>query len=342
MHMLDFTKGRAAISFRGETPWHGYGTTILEGDDLDTIIRKSGADYEVIERPVFYGVRGNDGKKRAVKIDGKKALLRGDTQGYLSIVGSDYHTVQPRKVFEFFRELLKKQGLSIETGGVLKDGNIVWALAKVDDDFRVFGQDKIQPYVLVATSYDLSLSTTAMFTGIRVVCFNTLSFSGAFTAKEDRNDVFKVRHDREFNITEAHGKLGLNEAAWLDHKRQIENLASLHVAPEEVLEYFYTVAGQDDKIVRNEDNGNIISFPEPGRVVKQFVNAYHNGPGAGLRSAKGTMWGAVNAVTFYQDHLAPAGDRGKRFTSTTFGGGNVRKQHAFELALVKFEEARAA
>lgn len=341
MHLLDFTKGRAAIAFKGETPWHGYGQTINPDDDLDTIICKAGADYDVVERPIFYGVESN-GKRKPVVISSKKALLRGDTQDFLSVVGNDYHTVQPRKVFEFFRELLKKQGLSIETGGVLKDGNIVWALAKVDDDFRVFGQDKIQPYVLVATSYDLSMSTTAMFTGIRVVCFNTLSFSGAFTASEDRSDVFKVRHDREFNIEEAHGKLGLNEAAWLEHKRRVERLASLTVTPDEVLEYFYDVAGQGEKIVRNEDNGNIISFPEPSRVVKQFINAYHNGPGAELRSAKGTMWGALNAVTFYQDHLAPAGNRGKRFTSATFGGGNVRKQHAFELALAKFEEAAAA
>lgn len=342
MHLLDFTKGRAAIAFRGETPWHGYGSIINPDDDLDTIITKAGADYDVIERPVFYGVQGNEGKRRAVTIPGKKALLRDDTQDFLSIVGSDYHTVQPRKVFEFFRELLKKQGLSIETGGVLKDGNIVWALAKVDDDFTVYGQDRIDPYVLVATSYDLSLSTTAMFTGIRVVCFNTLNFSGAFTASDEQQGVFKVRHDREFSITEAHGKLGLNEAAWMEHKRQIQRLASLTVTPDEVLEYFYTVAGQDDKIVRNEDNGNIITFPEPGRVVKQFINAYHNGPGANLRSAKGTMWGAVNAVTFYQDHLAPAGNRGKRFTSATFGGGNVRKQHAYDLALAKFEEAAVA
>ena len=39
MHALDFTKGRAAIAYKGETPWHGYGEIILPTDDLDTIIR---------------------------------------------------------------------------------------------------------------------------------------------------------------------------------------------------------------------------------------------------------------------------------------------------------------
>ena len=347
MHALDFTKGRAAIAYKGETPWHGYGEIILPTDDLDTIIRKAGADYDVIERSALVGIQnydenGNENGRSVARIPGKKVLLRGDNQSVLSVVGSDYKVVQPRVVFDFFRQLLNRQGLEIETGGVLKEGNIVWALAKVDDEFRIMGQDAIRPYVLVATSYDLTLSTTAMFTDIRVVCMNTLSFSGAFTADENRTDVFKVRHDREFNITEAHGKLGLNEEAWLEHKRQVENLASLTVSPDEVLEYFYTVAGQGDAIVRDEDTGNIVTFPEPGRVVKQFINAYHNGPGANFRSAKGTMWGAVNAVTFYQDHLAPASNRGQRFTSATFGGGNARKQHAYGLALAKFEEAAAA
>ncbi len=265
-------------------------------------------------------------------IPNRKALLRSDNQAYLSTVGKDYKTVQPAKIMDFFRALVKQQGLEIETAGALKNGNIVWALAKVDDDFTIYGQDRINPYVLVATSYNLELSTTAMLTSVRVVCNNTLTFSGAFTANENRSDVFKVRHDKEFSITEAHGKLGLNKEAWEEHKNQLDSLARLSVSPEEIMEYFYRVAGQDKEIVRNEDNGKVIKLPEPNRVIKSYINAYHNGPGATLRSSQGTMFGAVQAVTFYQDHLAPAGDRGKRFASATFNNGNTRKQAAFKLA----------
>lgn len=99
------------------------------------------------------------------------------------------------------------------------------------------------------------------------------------------------------------------------------------------------MAGQGDQIVRNPENGEVISFPEPGRVVKQFINAFHNGPGSHLVTADGTAFGLLNAVTYYQDHVAPAANNGNRFDSATFGGGNIRKQHARKLALEMFDKA---
>ena len=342
MHLLDFTKGRAAIAYRGELPWHGHGQVIEPTDTIDEIIEKGGLGYDVIERPVYYSYKNDLGKNVPTKIDSRKVLLRGDTQDYLSIVGKDYKVVQPRKVVNFFRDLLGALGISIEVVGALDDGRKVWALAKLDATFDIQGRDRQEIYVLMATSYDGTMSTVAMLTSVRVVCFNTLRFSGAFEADGASTDVYRVTHNQDFSITEAHGKLGLNEDAWLKYQANVENLARFQLSEAEALEYFYLSAGQGDAIVRNEDNGNIISFPEPSRVTKQFINAYLNGPGADLPSAKGTLWGAVNAVTYYQDHVAPASDRGKRFNSATFGGGNVRKQHAFDLALDKFRAAEVA
>jgi phage/plasmid-like protein (TIGR03299 family) len=175
------------------------------------------------------------------------------------------------------------------------------------------------------------MSTQASLTGVRVVCNNTITAAGAYVADEDANS-YKVPHNREFNISEAHGKLGLDLDAWKAYQAKAENLARFTVSPDQALEYFYTVADMGDQIVRNADSGAVVSFPEPTRVVKQFINAYRNGPGAELASASGTAWGLLNAVTYYQDHVAPAADRGKRFDSATFGSGNVRKQHALELA----------
>ena len=337
-HELDFTTGRAAIAYQGDVPWHGFGTKLPADATPDEWRVAAGLDYDVVSRPIFYGVQTDEGKKAQV-ISDRVALLRDDTQDFLSIVSNRYVVAQPSKIFGFFTDLLKQSGLRMETAGALDQGRKIWALAHLDDDFSVFGQDQIKPYVLVATSYDGSLSTTAMFTTIRVVCNNTLRFSGAYGADENSNDVYKVRHDTEFNIGEAHGKLGLDPAAWKQYQTNMDNLARMQVSPEDLLEYFYTVAGQDKDIVRNDENGEIISFPEPGRVVKQFINAMKNGPGADLPSANGTMFGAVQAVTFYQDHLAPSGNRGKRFESATFGSGNLRKQHAMDLALTKLEAA---
>lgn len=338
---LDFTIGRAAIAYSGLVPWHGHGIQMKPGMTFDEWRVAAGLDYEVESRQLFYSRLNTEQKRVAVKVPNKFGLVRTDTEDFLSIVSKDYHIVQPHTVFDFFQDLISKEGLDIEVAGALDGGRKIWALAKLDDEFTLYGRDTQIPYVLVATSYDGSLATQAMLTTTRVVCNNTMRFSGAFDSAETSDSV-KIRHDREFNIAEAHGKLGLDEDAWNAYKANIEQMAAFQLSREDALEYFYLVSGQGDEIVRNADNGNIISFPEPSRVTKQFINAYLNGPGANLRSAEGTLFGAVNAVSFYQDHLAPAHDNGVRFNSSTFGGGNVRKQHAFRLAVEKFEGAVAA
>jgi phage/plasmid-like protein (TIGR03299 family) len=338
---LDYTTGRAAIAYTGKPPWHGEGIKLNPESTFDEWRIAAGLDYEVDKRAIYFSTLDAEGNRKPQIIESKRALIRTDTQEHISIVGKDYHVVQPRKVFEFFQDLVQQEGLAIEVAGALDGGRKIWALAKMDDSYTLHGRDTQIPYVLVATSYDSSLATQAMLTNTRVVCDNTMRFSGAYGSIADADSV-KIRHDREFNIREAHGKLGLDEGAWNEYKTNIANLARFQLSPEDALEYFHIIAGQGDQIVRNEDNGTVISLPEPSRVTKQFINAYLNGPGANYEGSRGTLWGAVNAVTFYQDHLAPASGNGQRFNSSTFGGGNVRKQHAFSLALSKFDEAVAA
>lgn len=339
-HDLDFTIGRAAIAYRGEKPWHGFGFTIDESDDVDTIRQKAGLGFDVVTAPMQYRVDqqfiGSVPMLPAEKVGAfdypsRNALLRNDTFDVLGMVSGDYHIVQPATVFAFFTQLLAKDGIKIETAGALRGGARIWAMAKIDDAFEIMG-DRLFPYVLCSTSYDGSMCTSAALTPTRVVCNNTITIAGAYKTESDANS-YRVPHNRAFSISEAHGKLGLDLDAWKAYCKQVADLARFTVSPEQALEFFYNVAELGDKIVRNADSGAVVSFPEPTRVVKQFVNAFRNGPGSELASASGTAYGLLNAVTYYQDHVAPAGDRGKRFDSSTFGSGNVRKQHALELAV---------
>lgn len=346
-HDLDFTTGRAAIAYRGEKPWHGFGITIDENDTAIDIRRKAGLEYDVIRAPMQYRVEqqyvgsiplvpaervGNFAVKERV------ALLRNDTYEMLAVVSNQYHVVQPGVLFDFYANLLAKDGIKIETAGALRGGARIWCCARIGDGFVLCGRDTVHPYVFVATSYDGSMSTSAVLSAIRPVCNNTITAAGAYKAEEDSNS-YRVPHNREFDITEAQGKLGLDLDAWSAYQAKVEAMARFTVSPEQALEFFYTVAGQGERIVRNADNGSVVSFPEPTRTVKQFINGYRNGPGSDFVSANGTAWGLLNAVTFYQDHLAPAHDRGNRFDSATFGSGNARKQHAMKLAVDMMEAA---
>jgi len=346
-HELDFTTGRAAIAYAGQTPWHGYGEKMSPTATPDDFRKAAGLDWEVISAPVQYTIEQKHlgtipmvpaGKVGTVQVPSRKALLRSDTYDMLSIVSDRYVVAQPSKVFGFFNELMGQQGLTMEVAGALKGGKRIWALGRMDDTFVLHGQDEVKPYVLMATSYDAAMATQAMLTTVRVVCNNTMTYAGAYESGESAGR-YSVPHNQEFDITAAHGKLGLNEAAWMEYKRNMENLARFTVTPEQALEFFYTIAGQGDGIVRNGENGTIVTFPEPSRVVKQYIQAYKQGPGAHMTSANGTAFGLLNAVTYYQDHLAPAANSGNRFDSATFASGNVRKQHALATCLKMMEAA---
>ncbi len=172
-HELDYTTGRAGMAYVGATPWHGLGQKLTAGQSIDVWRVEAGLDYSVKRAPVTYEV----GEDLSMEMPGRDVLYRSDTGGALSVVSKDYRVVQPGEVLEFFEELANIGGFDLETAGSLSDGKRIWALAKVNDGAPVIGHDVVRPYVLLATSYDGTMATTAKMTAIRVVCNNTLTMS---------------------------------------------------------------------------------------------------------------------------------------------------------------------
>lgn len=323
-HQLDFSTGRAGIAIRhdGQTPWHGYGNRLPEDADLDQWRVAAGLDWDVDERAVYYSKR-LDERNVPTKIDNRKALVRTDNQACLSVVGAGYNVVQPAEVLGFYRDLIAANGFKLDTAGALSDGRRIWALASTGDSTRIYGQDKVDGYVLLATSYDGTMATTCQFTSVRVVCNNTLQF-----ATENSAGAFKVSHSQKFDAEEAKGALGLSKEAWELYEERVNKLANTVVDLETTLAFFTQVLG-NDAVVVNKDSGKIEYSP----TFTKLYGAFQSSPGAELRSARGTAWGLVNAVTFYQDHMARGNASGSRLNSAWFGAGASRKSKAFEEAL---------
>ena len=58
---------------------------------------------------------------------------------------------------------------------------------------------------------------------------------------------------------------------------------------------------------------------------------FGSAPGQDLTSASETLWGAVNAVTYYADHVR-SGAAGERLDSAWFGAGYTLKEKAWAKA----------
>jgi len=164
------------MAYVDATPWHGLGNPLTPHQPIEVWQKEAGMDWRINETEVLYSIAGGNGLHLKNNPE-HKVLFRSDTALPLSVVSKRYKVVQPADVLEFYRDLVSVGGFELETAGVLKGGKKLWALAKTGQETLLRGNDQVKAYLLLATSCDGTLCTTAQFTSIRVVCNNTLQMA---------------------------------------------------------------------------------------------------------------------------------------------------------------------
>jgi phage/plasmid-like protein (TIGR03299 family) len=320
-HEIDTTTGQAAIAYVGQTPWHGLGQKIDPTTNVDVWRKAAGLGWDAMRSPVMFE---NDTRQELQTFHDRHVLYRSDTGMPLSVVSSDYQTVQPGDILGFFKVLADAGQFQIETVGALREGRRIWALARVGED-AIIMDDKVAPYLMLATSYDGSMATMARFTTVRVVCNNTLQ--AALRNANGRNTV-SIPHSAKFDHAQVRADLGIALDSWeafqmqagLMAKRKITD-AEMDAYLQELLEPFipYGTTYNPDKVRASKGYQRIVGLFQGGQY------------GAGQDAVKGTIWGLLNATTQYIDH-----EKGRlqdnRLEAAWFGPGAKIKDRAYEIA----------
>jgi len=319
-HMIDMTNNRANMAYVNETPWHGLGSELEPKQPIEVWLKAAGLDWTAKTAPAQFQAEVASGEEGLLEVPNRRVVYRGDTGNALGIVSDRYKLVQPAEVLEFFRAFVEAGDLELETAGSLAGGRRIWAMANLGKDFRLFGQDEVRGYLLLATAMDGSMATQAKFTSVRVVCQNTLSMA-------DRDNVqphVSVPHSAQFDAEAVQAQLGLIDGAWDQFREAAELLSQRHVLEEEALDWLLQTFGSDPEAPLEEQ--------ENPRVLKSVYDCVLNGPGANLKAANGTAWGLVNGATYYIDHVKGR-DRAKRLDSAWLGQGDLIKRRALGNAL---------
>lgn len=311
------------MAYAGETPWHGLGYRLSPHQPLEVWQREAGMDWRIDSSPVHFKSTGAGVLAPIHTFPDQKVLYRSDTQEPLSVVSQRYQVVQPNEVLEFYRDLTEVSGYELETAGVLKGGRKFWALARTGQSVALKGGDEVRGYLLLATSCDGTLATTATPTTVRVVCNNTLALSlnGATSA-------IKVPHNTRFNPDLVKKQLGVAVSRWDEFMYEMRTLSERKVSSKEAEHFFNQVLSVTST-----------SGTEQGkRTNRHAIFKAHSlydgqGKGAELASAKGTAWGLLNAVTEFVDHEKRARSADYRMDSAWFGQGALLKQRALHTAL---------
>lgn len=321
--------------YAGALPWHGLGTKVEANLTPAEIQTAAGLDWTVSKRILAY--QGSLTymeepvltKGCLLDIPERFALVRDSDNQFLDIVGKTYHPTQNKDAFEFFDAFVKETKLKMHTAGSLCQGKYVWALAETDKSFEIGpGKDKVESYILLVSPHQFGKALIAQQTTVRVVCANTL----ALALNEKGVVSYRMPHSRKFDQKnkEAAGiVLGLATQAFSLFKNQVEALAEKKIKRVDAVDFYKELLRlTDDQMDTANDNG----LPK-SRNLRQFMEAFEGAsPGADLAGSKGTLWGAVNAVTYVMDHVSVR-NKEIAFRDNLFGYRGDLKRKALNLAL---------
>lgn len=310
------------MAYAGETPWHGLGVRVPDDLTTDQFLKKAGLDWEV--QKIRLGYDWNDGSGLITHRDSDKYALVRSTDGHeLTIISDDWEPVQNQEAFEFFDDFINAGDMEMHTAGSLKNGQIIWVLARVKESFTIFGKDEVDSYLLFTNPHLYGQSIDIRFTPIRVVCNNTLTLS--LSQKSDL--AMKLNHRKKFDPELVKKTLGIAKDKLDKYKTMAQFLGEKKYTPENVIEYFKTVfpsiSEKSDKMDR---------MSRPAKMAQDILETQ-----PGHEYGPGTWWQPFNAVTYTVDHMLGRSNE-SRLYSSWYGENRRKKVLALEKAL-EFAEA---
>ena len=303
------------MAYAGKLPWHGLGVPVSNDLTPAQMQQKAGLDWNVVECESFVEFSGR-------KIPtGQKSLVRESDGRILTNVGENWHPVQNDTAFEFFSEFVQSGDMEMHTAGSLRDGQMVWALAKIKESFDVFGDDKVDSYLLFSNPHQYGKSIDVRFTPIRVVCNNTLTMS----LNADAEKSVRLGHRTQFDPESVKETLGLAHEKFAQYKEMAQFLGSKRFTADSYIAYLNEVFPRTSGAVDTAPTLETIS-----RAAKAAYDIVETQPGS--KYAEGSWWQALNSVTYMTDHVQGRGPD-TRLYSQWFGGNQLRKIKAAEKAV---------
>jgi phage/plasmid-like protein (TIGR03299 family) len=305
----------------GGVPWHGLGERVSNNMTPVEMMKAAKCDWTVSKRPMAF----KDKNGKWVEYPNRFALTRDKDDRTFDIVSHTWKPMQNAEGFEFFKKYCEAGKMAMETAGSLWDGKYIWVLARVKKDFALGakGNDKMRSYLLMCIPHEHGKAIIIQFTAIRVVCWNTLSFALGSGLKGQAG-AFRVPHSIKFDDTikaNAEAALGLATKQMDEFEAVSKLLVKARATEEKVEDYFCEVLQYDRKKKGSR---------EP-LILPKFRQALEFAPGQQIDTAKGTMWGALNAVSFVIDH--DGDDRQTALKNAWFGHKATIKQRAVEVAV---------
>ena len=311
------------MAYYGEVPWHGLGMEVPKGLKAEEMIWAAGLDWKVELRPAR-GAQEINKKKEFSRYEVVR-IPRPNTKEQevlFGVVSRRYQPLQNLEAFEFFDPIVGEGKAYFETAGALGEGERIWVMAKMPDAMEIVRGDECFKYLLLSNSHSGDGSVIVKFTTVRVVCQNTLML-----AMEDGQKAYRVRHSKQmqFKLNELAEFMAITQKVFLNAEMLFKQLAKIQMKDGRLEHYFDAVFPRSDAQKKKRET--------PARW-KFLQEVFETEEDLQLPGVQGTLWGAYNAITRFEDYKQPQQEEqpDQRLERTWFGGGADTKLKALSKA----------
>lgn len=316
---FDLRKGTYSFASNSEKAWHGLGQVVEKAMTASEAIKLANLDYEVAKTDLFPNIPDLG---QVTPFKDKFATYRTDNHTPLGIVGSRYEIVQNSDAFSFFDTIIDSGEAIFETAGALGEGERIFVTAKLPEDMLVNGEE-CNKYIILTNSHDGSSSIVAGFTTIRIVCNNTLQ-----AALQGLTNKVSIAHrsGAKERIQEAYKVMGIASKYMNDVSLIFNEMAKKPISDEQMQDFIISVMMPENK---EESEEVSTRFKNQVSSIYEFSLSH---PTQQTNAARGTVWGAYNAISGYYNYIHKFKNEEQKFSSQMFGNANNRILKAFKMA----------
>lgn len=191
--MAHHIEGTDSVVLYKQAAWHGLGTVFTQRMTPTAALKLAGMDYDILKTDRMTGyIDGADGTiATSIPTDRFNMLVRGDNFHLLAVQPTSWMPLQNSEMAsdaDFIAEGINGQ---IETMGTLKGGkNVFMSISGTEREVGTKG-DSIKPYFFLSNAHDGSQAYGGCWTGIRPVCWNTVT---AALADASKSMSWTIRH----------------------------------------------------------------------------------------------------------------------------------------------------
>jgi phage/plasmid-like protein (TIGR03299 family) len=318
------------MAYHGDVPWHGLGKRVPKGIDSERMIQAAGLDWKV-ELVKARGARiiNKHGDFSLYEVMRVPRYDKGETDDVLlGTVSHRYQPLQNSDAFKFFDHIVRDDRAYFETAGALGGGERIWVMAAMPGAMQIVPGDECLKYLLLSNTHTGEGSVMVKFTSLRVVCQNTLML-----ALKDGQTAYRVRHSQQMQVKldELADFVALTQGVFIEAEETFKRLAKVQMTGDRLDSYLSAVFPLSAAHQKNNTK------PARWDFLKEI---FEHRPDLQQRGVRGTLWGAYNAITTFEDYKRPPGDElpEQRLNRAWFGAGADVKL----MALAKATELAAA